>query len=601
MELYYEEGETVDGRVFRTVLRMQNITRVIDYGYVDDDDSEDDFDSWQHGSHGYPRFPNRRLAALPFRTPPSYVPTRYLPPACNTTLSSSVRDLPKESDAERKARLLEETKKSKEKAEKKRLKKQKQKQRKLLEKLEKEKLNPIKKEKEDNAEKAEAQENKDDNGEYNDNRDTNNKLLASGKDPDASNSSENESSEEDRNTANDSDASEELDMTSTFVNKAAQIAKRKMDQNRRPETKEKQKIPNKNHKTISEKNYKDQEVTKPTSASAPPSHTTEQDNVKISTDLGLAGNKFASAGDYNMAVRFFTDAIKYNPTEFKLFGNRSFCFEKLQEYEKALTDAELSLGIYPGWVKGLFRKGRALAGLKRYQEAAQTFMDVLKLDSQCAEAAQELMRVQIIQLMEYGFTREQSSNALIIHGTVEKALEVLSKLNPVPGTLHNGTVPPVQVANVTGVSPVLSANKQPTAAPAQPQDTSEGPQRTQPLVPVQNVPKVQSQPTKTNNDNRQPPPELFPVWVGNLNNPVFESVIANLFSKVGAVYSVKVLSIKRCAFVNFTKQEHCDEAIKRFHGSEVNGNKIVVRYPDRIPAGMGISKSALKADSKMKM
>lgn len=31
---------------------------------------------------------------------------------------------------------------------------------------------------------------------------------------------------------------------------------------------------------------------------------------------------------------------------------------------KALDDAELSLGMFPGWVKGLFRKGRALVGLK---------------------------------------------------------------------------------------------------------------------------------------------------------------------------------------------------------------------------------------------
>lgn len=30
-------------------------------------------------------------------------------------------------------------------------------------------------------------------------------------------------------------------------------------------------------------------------------------------------------------------------------------------------------------------------------------------------------------------------------------------------------------------------------------------------------------------------------------------------------------------------------------GSELNGNKLAVRYPDRIPRGMGISKSALKS------
>lgn len=37
--------------------------------------------------------------------------------------------------------------------------------------------------------------------------------------------------------------------------------------------------------------------------------------------------------------------------------------------------------------------------LQMYEEAAQAFMEVLKLDSTCAEAAQELMRVQITQLM----------------------------------------------------------------------------------------------------------------------------------------------------------------------------------------------------------
>lgn len=36
---------------------------------------------------------------------------------------------------------------------------------------------------------------------------------------------------------------------------------------------------------------------------------------------------------------------------------------------------------------------------QRYEEAALAFTEVLKLDSSCAEAAQELMRVQITQLM----------------------------------------------------------------------------------------------------------------------------------------------------------------------------------------------------------
>ena len=57
-------------------------------------------------------------------------------------------------------------------------------------------------------------------------------------------------------------------------------------------------------------------------------------------------------------------SLTHSPVCPRLFGNRSFCFEKLQEYEKALTDAQLSINMAPGWDKGLYRMGRALVGLK---------------------------------------------------------------------------------------------------------------------------------------------------------------------------------------------------------------------------------------------
>uniref|UniRef100_A0A3B4A9Z4 Uncharacterized protein n=1 Tax=Periophthalmus magnuspinnatus TaxID=409849 RepID=A0A3B4A9Z4_9GOBI len=71
-------------------------------------------------------------------------------------------------------------------------------------------------------------------------------------------------------------------------------------------------------------------------------------------------------GRYEMAITFFSEAIKFNPKEYKLFGNRSFCFEKMQQFEEALSDAEVSLSMEPNWIKGLFRKGKALCGLKNF-------------------------------------------------------------------------------------------------------------------------------------------------------------------------------------------------------------------------------------------
>lgn len=45
-------------------------------------------------------------------------------------------------------------------------------------------------------------------------------------------------------------------------------------------------------------------------------------------------------------------------------------------------------------------------------------------------------------------------------------------------------------------------------------------------------------------------------------------------------------------FTRPIKEFFCD----LFQGFELNGTRIAVRYPDRIPQGMGISRSALKAD-----
>ncbi|KAM6908934.1 uncharacterized protein FYW49_012797 [Xenentodon cancila] len=571
--------------MFQNHPHMQRIIKCGLLGIEYDEDLDlDDYDCWtddHHSFHDHGRglSGNRTKSSNSIYQPPLHCFTSARNPSC----PPSVKVQAKESDSERKA-----------KAEKKRLKKQKQKERKQMEKE--------KYKEKDDPQQSKGEESKVVNNQRKGDATSSEKLLASAKDTDSdSESSGEEFSDEEDDARNDS---EELDMTSSFVSKAALIAKRKLENC----NKKKKKVPDKEEcKSGSGKPKEDKKVVKDgkmkdTTVS---SCSTFEDHVKISTDLAKFGNTFAKSGDYNMAVKYFTDAIKYNPTEFKLFGNRSFCFEKLQEYEKALADAELSLSIYPGWVKGLFRKGRALAGLKRYEEAANAFMDVLKLDSSYAEAAQELMRVQIIQLMAYGFTREESSNALIIHGTVNKALEVLSKLHSRPAVL-NGHLPPAQVANVNGVSPLLSASTKPlysSPAPAQSYNAPKKPLLNKPLYPVQNTPDVQSQSKpshanylKANNGEGRRPPELFPVWVGNLNYPVTEAVITNLFSMVGNVYSAKVLQFKRCAFVNFTKQEHCDEAIRRYNGYELHGMRIAVRYPDRIPPGMGISKSALKAD-----
>uniref|UniRef100_A0A8K9Y2T5 C3H1-type domain-containing protein n=1 Tax=Oncorhynchus mykiss TaxID=8022 RepID=A0A8K9Y2T5_ONCMY len=331
--------------------------------------------------------------------------------------------------------------------------------------------------------------------------------------------------------------SAELDMSSCFVSTAACIAKRQLEQNPKPEKKI---IIQQPQKPVVEQEKE------------------QKQEKEQNTELALIGNQFAACGQLEMAVKYFTDAIKHNPTEFKLFGNRSFCYEKMQQYDRALSDADLALSMEPGWIKGLYRKGKALSGLKRYFEACQTYKEVLMQDSLCSDAAQELMKVQIMQLMEMGFTREQSSNALIVHGDFEKAVNVLSGIE---GKQLDLTV---DSATWEGVGP-----------------------RPKPLL--QTRPKPRS---------TTPGPEPRSTTPG----PVHHVTVNGLYClsvSAGTIHSIKILRSSNCAFINYTNMDHCERAIRTLNGEMLNGVMLAVRHPDRVmQKKLGLSQLAFTLTNK---
>ncbi|KAL2099249.1 hypothetical protein ACEWY4_005729 [Coilia grayii] len=376
---------------------------------------------------------------------------------------------------------------------------------------------------------------------------------------------------------------EELDMSSCFVSSAAAtIAKRKLEKAK--EKKEKRDKKAGDSGKDSQKPDTEQQNSKTHKEVPPPP---SQNNVKTnpeknitdlvtrSMELAFIGNQYAANGNLEMAVKYFTDAIMHNPREYKLFGNRSFCFEKMEQYEKALMDANVALSMNPQWVKGLYRKGRALSGLKRFLEAMGVYKEVLTLDNSCADAAQELIKVQILQLMEMGFTREQSTNAMIVHGSVEKALDALSGLQ--------GTYIPVGTPSVQEEWMRVEKRSQ-SPKPAAPPPAR---QAQQPIPAFQPPSQAPPQPKPVQ-------PELFPVWVGCPPQVLTEAFIYDLFRQVGRVHSVKVLRNKNCAFVNYIHREDCERAITKLHGIIVAGGfPLVVRFPDRIHPHLGVSKGAV--------
>lgn len=292
--------------------------------------------------------------------------------------------------------------------------------------------------------------------------------------------------------------------------------------------------------------------------------------AKKSREMAAIGNRLAANGQYEMAIKCFTEAIKYTPKEYKIFGNRSFCFEKLQQFEAALSDAEISLSLESNWTKGLFRKGKALCGLKKYNEATLAFAEVLKMESTSQEAALELKRAQTLHLMEMGFTWAQCTNALKNHATLEEAIDALFTEELGSSPQENGA----------------SNFDQSTA------DVDEDWQKvclsTKPKQPAKEKIEPQYPPSK----KQTYPGKLFPVWVGSLASTVNYTTLHEVFSRVGKVFSIKMVLEHQCAFVNYKTKTECERAIQLLNGFVLEGSPLSVRFPSRLPSGLGASKHA---------
>lgn len=98
------------------------------------------------------------------------------------------------------------------------------------------------------------------------------------------------------------------------------------------------------------------------------------------------GNELFRKGDYPAAVRHYSEAIKRNPEDAKIYSNRAACYTKLAEFNLGLKDCDECIRLQPGFVKGYIRKGKILQGLKQYSKAQDAYQKAIDIDSNCQEA-----------------------------------------------------------------------------------------------------------------------------------------------------------------------------------------------------------------------
>ncbi|KAH1089680.1 hypothetical protein J1N35_016937 [Gossypium stocksii] len=92
------------------------------------------------------------------------------------------------------------------------------------------------------------------------------------------------------------------------------------------------------------------------------------------------GNAAFSSGDFNTAIKHFTEAINLSPTNHVLYSNRSAAYASLHQYDAALSDAKKTVDLKPDWSKGYSRLGAAHLGLHQYEDALSAYKKGLEID-----------------------------------------------------------------------------------------------------------------------------------------------------------------------------------------------------------------------------
>lgn len=104
------------------------------------------------------------------------------------------------------------------------------------------------------------------------------------------------------------------------------------------------------------------------------------------------GNALFKKGDFPGSIKEYTEAIKRNPDDAKLYSNRASSYIKLVEPTLALADAEKCIKLDPEFLKGHVRKGQALLAMKKRTDAQTAFEAAAKIDANHPEVKQGLQR-----------------------------------------------------------------------------------------------------------------------------------------------------------------------------------------------------------------
>ncbi|PUZ64376.1 hypothetical protein GQ55_3G139200 [Panicum hallii var. hallii] len=106
---------------------------------------------------------------------------------------------------------------------------------------------------------------------------------------------------------------------------------------------------------------------------------------KRSLEAKSRGDDAFRRKDYLVAVDAYTQATELDPNDAAVLSNRSLCWLRAGQAERALEDAKACRALRPDWAKACYREGAAHRLLQRFEEAANAFYEGVQLEPENKE------------------------------------------------------------------------------------------------------------------------------------------------------------------------------------------------------------------------
>lgn len=125
-------------------------------------------------------------------------------------------------------------------------------------------------------------------------------------------------------------------------------------------------------------------------------------NPELGDQERVKGNEEFQAGHFPEAIAHYSEALKRNPTDARVWSNRAACYMKCMDWSRAMSDCDEALKCDPKFLKAYSRKGQVQTYLKQFPQALKTYEAGLQVDPSSTELRDGADRVMQLVTQKQG-------------------------------------------------------------------------------------------------------------------------------------------------------------------------------------------------------